>query len=84
MTNPGIQRTSRNGRSACELADRLGVTPQTIRKSTAEPRGVYEARAAERHERIQELRNNGLSKRAIAAELNISVGTVHYALHKAA
>ncbi|QIM18084.1 helix-turn-helix domain-containing protein [Leucobacter coleopterorum] len=50
----------------------------------AEPREAYEARAIARHERIRELRSEGKSYRAIAAELNVSIGTVHYALNKAA
>lgn len=83
MTKTAIPRIPRNGRTARELADAIGVTPQTIRKWTAEPREVYEARAAKRHERIHELRNEGLSMRAIAEKLEISVGTVHYALKKA-
>ncbi len=68
--------------SARELAPRLGVSERTIRNYLAEPRASYQARAAERHARIRELREQGLSMRQIADQLGISVGTVHYALHR--
>ncbi|QIM16039.1 helix-turn-helix domain-containing protein [Leucobacter insecticola] len=55
-----------------------------VKRLIAEPRDEYEARIAARHERIRELRADGLSMRAIAAELDVSVGTVHYALNKVA
>lgn len=82
MTVPYSARRSRNGRTIKEAAQLTGLTEQTIKRWTSEPRSEYEARAAARHERIQQLRDEGLSMRAIAAQLNISVGTVHYALHK--
>ena len=74
----------RRNQTARELAKQFGKSERTIYRVMAEPRDEYEARAAERHERIRELRAEGLSMRAIAAELEISVGTVHYALNKAA
>ncbi|MCV7653406.1 helix-turn-helix domain-containing protein [Micrococcus luteus] len=40
------------------------------------------ADAAARHERIRALRAEGLSMRAIAAKEGVTVGTVHYAIHK--
>lgn len=70
--------------SARVLAERVGVSERTIKRYIAEPRAEYDARTEARHERIRELRTEGLSMRAIAAELEISVGTVHYALQKAA
>ena len=79
-----LQRHPRNGLSIRELAERIGKSPATVARYTSEPRDQYEARVAARHARISELRAEGLSMRAIAAELDISVGTVHYALKKAA
>lgn len=76
-------RPGRRTGTARELAQRLGVSERTIRRYVAEPRDQFDARAAARHDRIRELRAEGLSMRAIAAELDISVGTVHYALNKA-
>lgn len=73
-------RLPRKGRSARELAERLGVTPQTIRYWTAEPREVYLTRAQSRREKIRKLRDTGMSMRAIATEVGCSVGTVHNAL----
>lgn len=77
-------RPGRRKGTARELAQRLGVSERTIRRYVAEPRDEYDSRVAQRHGRIHELRNEGLTMRAIAAELNVSVGTVHYALNKAA
>lgn len=68
--------------SARELAPKLGVSERTIRNYLAEPRVEYQARAAARHARIHELRAQGLSMRAIATEVGVTVGAVHYALHK--
>lgn len=64
------------------LAERVGVSERTIKRYIAEPRAEYDARTAARHERIRELRAEGKSMRAIATELGVSVGTVHYALSK--
>lgn len=68
--------------TAREMAERLGVSERTIRRYVAEPRAEFDARTAARHNRIRELREEGKSMRAIAEELSISVGTVHYALNK--
>jgi len=65
------------------LAERVGVSERTIKRYIAEPRAEYDARIEARHTRIRELREEGKSMRAIAIELNVSVGTVHYALNKA-
>jgi len=72
----------RRTQTARELAKRFGKSQRTIYRVMAEPREDYEARAAERHARISRLRAEGLSMRAIAAEVGVSVGTVHYALNK--
>lgn len=73
---------ARRNKTARELAEQFGVSTRTIQRAIAEPRDQYEARTAIRHERIRELRKQGLSMRAIAAEVGVSVGTVHYALNK--
>lgn len=78
------QKLPRNGLSIRELAERIGRSPATVARYTSEPREVYEARAAERHERIRELRKTGMSYREIAAEVGVTVGAVHYALKRAA
>ena len=70
----------RNGMSVRELASKTGVSRSSIVKWTSEPREVYMARVAERHERIRQLREQGLSYRAIAAEVGCTIGTVHNAL----
>lgn len=67
--------------TARELAARLGVSERTIRRYVAEPRKDFDARTAARHARIRELRTEGKSMRAIAAEVGVSVSTVHYALN---
>jgi transposase len=77
-----IQRNPRNGLSIRELADRIGRSPRTVQRYTSEPRETYESRAAERHTRIRALRAEGLSMRAIAEQVGVTVGAVHYALHK--
>jgi len=64
------------------LAEKIGVSERTIKRYIAEPRAEYDARVEARHERIRDLRAGGLSMRAIATELGVSVGTVHYALNK--
>lgn len=68
--------------SARILAERVGVSERTIKRYIAEPRAEYDARTAARHARIRELRAEGKSMRAIATEIGVSVGTVHYALNK--
>lgn len=75
-----IERIPRRGRSARELAEQLKVSPQTIRKWTAEPREVYLERMRARRDLVRQLRATGMSFRAIAAELECSLGTVHNAL----
>lgn len=68
--------------TARELAARLGVNERTIRSYIAQPRPEYLSEAQQRRKRIRELRETGLSMRAIAAEVGCSVGTVHNALRK--
>lgn len=78
----GAANPRRRTKTARQLAEQFGVSVRTVQRAVAEPRDEYEARTAQRHERIQELRDSGLSMRAIATELGVSVGTVHYALNK--
>lgn len=72
----------RRNQTARELAERFGRSPRTIRRVVAEPREQFEARAAERRQQIRALRESGMTMRAIAAEVGVSVGAVHYALSK--
>ena len=74
------ERLPRNGYTLREASKKLGVSRSTVARWTSEPR---EAKAAARHERIRELRAEGMSMRAIAAEIGVTVSTVHYALTKA-
>lgn len=86
MTTPKsvLGRYPRNGKTARELAERMGCSITTAQRWTSEPRETYLDRAAQRHKRIRELRAAGMSMRAIAAEIGCTVGAVHYALHKTA
>ncbi|GAA3853059.1 helix-turn-helix domain-containing protein [Brevibacterium ammoniilyticum] len=77
------ERIPRNGLTIRELAARAGVDPRTVKRWTSDPRDVYLSRAEQRRERIRELRETGLSYRAIAAEVGCSIGTVHNALKDA-
>lgn len=70
-------RLPRRGRTAREIAEATGMSVRQVQNWTSEPRAKYLARADERRARIQELRAQGLSMRAIAAEVGCSVGTVH-------
>lgn len=74
---------ARRNKTARELAEQFGVSRRTIQRAIAEPRAEYDARTTARHERIRELRAEGKSYRAIAAEVGVSIGTVQYALNKA-
>lgn len=82
MSSNVYARYPRNGRTARELAELAGKSVRTAQRWTSEPREQYEARTAARHNRISELRAEGLSYRAIATELGVSISTVHYALNK--
>lgn len=65
------------GLTAKEAAARVGRSPRTIRRWTSIPREEFLAQANEKRARVQELRAKGLSIRAIATELDCSVGIVH-------
>lgn len=75
-------RRGRRVKTAREAAAALGVTPRTIRNYVAMERGQWEAEARARHERIRALRAEGMTYRAIAAEVGCSIGTVHYAMNR--
>lgn len=66
------------------VAERFGVSERTIKRHFSIPHAEYKALVEARHERIRALRAEGKSYRAIAAELEVSVGTVQYALKRAA
>lgn len=72
----------RNGWSVRELAKQTGASPRSIINWTSEPREDYLQRAEQRRQQIRQLREQGLSMRAIAAEVGCSVGTVHNALKR--
>lgn len=74
-------RYSRGGKTAREKAAEVGGSIRTAQRWTSEERGEWLARAAQRHEKIRELRAQGLSMRAIADEVGCGVGTVHRAIH---
>jgi len=78
-----MEKIDRGDVSIRELADRTGLSPRTVARWTSEPREEYLSRAADRHRRIRQLRDQGMTMRAIAAELGVSVRTVHYAIHDA-
>ena len=77
-------RLPRNGLTVRDLAERSGASPSSIIRWTSEPREEYLSRAQQRHETIRQLRAEGMSMRAIAAQVGCTVGTVHYALTRAA
>lgn len=77
------ERIDRGDVSIRELAERIGKSPRTIARWTSESREEYLSRAAERHRKVRELRAEGMTMRAIAEELGISLRSVHYAIHHA-
>ena len=77
-----LARYPRNGRTAREAAERVGMSVRTAQRWTSEPREVYLARAAQRHEKIRQLRKQGMTMREIASHVGVSVRAVHYALNK--
>lgn len=72
---------ARRSQTAQELGERFNRSPRTVRRVIAEPREDYLTRAQQRRERIRELREQGMTYRAIAAEVGCSLSTVHTALH---
>lgn len=70
------ERIPRNGLTAAELARRTGKHITTIQRWTSEPREIYQARVDERRKKILEMREQGMTMRAIAAELGVSLGLV--------
>ncbi|SEK70541.1 sigma factor-like helix-turn-helix DNA-binding protein [Rhodococcus maanshanensis] len=79
----GAEIPARRIMSAREVAERLGISPRTVRNIMAEPRAEFEARAAERRRRVLELRAEGLKLREIADEVGMTVGGVGTILHRA-
>lgn len=75
-------RIPRNGYTIAQLAKKTGKSTRTVERWTSESRADFLSRAAARHEKVRRLRSEGLSLRAIADELSISVRAVHYAIHK--
>lgn len=75
MKQPGGVR--RGGLKAEELGKQLGKSGRSVVRVFAEPREDYLARANVRRKRVVELRGQGMTVRAIAEEVGVSVGTVH-------
>lgn len=73
----------RNGMSIRELAKLTGASESFIVSRTSEPREVFLARADKKRTDVLRLHAKGLSMRAIAKELGVSVGTVHRYVHGA-
>lgn len=59
-----------------EAAEQLGVSPRTVVRFMAEPRGDFLARAAERRKAVLKLRQQGLTYSQIGAKLELSTGAV--------
>jgi DNA-binding CsgD family transcriptional regulator len=70
------EKPVRRKHTARELAEQFGVSPRTIQRLMAEPRGQYLARAQDRRRRVAELRAEGKTMRTIADQLGVSVGLV--------
>lgn len=88
MSRPPVPphlRKPRNGRTIKEAAQITGLTEQTIKRWTSEPREVYLRRVQERREAIRTLKTEHpeLTVRAIAERIGCSIGTVHNALKEA-
>lgn len=75
-------RELRNGMTARELAEVVGVSERTVRKYYAEPRESVEARATARRDEAARLRAGGATYREIAAALGCSTGSVGRLLHE--
>ncbi|PFG33786.1 sigma factor-like helix-turn-helix DNA-binding protein [Sanguibacter antarcticus] len=69
--------------TARETAQRMGISPRTVRNIIAEPRPQYEARAAQRRELIITLRRTGLTYQQIATQVGMTKGGVATTLHHA-
>lgn len=83
---PPHLRKPRNGRTIKEAAQITGLTEQTIKRWTSEPREVYLSRVQKRREAIRAYKAEHPEKsmRAIAERFECSVGTVHSALKETA
>ena len=78
-------RLPRNGRTAREIAERTGLSVRQVQNWTSERRTLFEERAKRRQEAIRafKARHPEMTIRALAAEFECSVGTVHRALKAA-
>ncbi|MFD4407602.1 replication protein RepB [Nocardia sp. NPDC058499] len=71
----------RRAKTAKELAAKHGCSDRTIRRMIAEPREVFEGRAASLSEQARELRAGGAKYKEIATQLGVSIGSVSRLLH---
>jgi transposase len=74
---------ARRQQTARELAKRFGVHPVTIRRTVAEERADYEARANERRVKIVELHRTGHTRNQIAQALGVTPPLVSIRLREA-
>lgn len=72
---------AKRAQTARELASRFDVSTRTIQRTVSQPREEYLADAA-RRERIRAMRAKGLSMRTIAEREGVTVGAVHWAIHR--
>lgn len=68
--------SARRKMTAKETAERLGVSVRTVQRLIAEPREDFLNRAQQRRIQAGTLRAQGLSYKAIAEEMEMSVGAV--------
>lgn len=75
-------RYPRNGKTAREAAERVGMSVRTAQRWTSQPREVYLSRAEQRREAIRALHaaEPDLSMRALGERLGCSAATVCRAL----
>lgn len=81
---PYEERKPRKGRTARDIAERVGLSVRQVQNWTSEPREVYLSRAEQRREAIRALHTAepNLSMRAIGQRLGCSAATVCRALNE--
>ena len=79
-----MQKLVRRSLTIKEMAIFANVSPATVARHTSEPREEYLKRARTRHQKIKTLHDHGEHPKQIAQQLNVSLGTIYYALKKTA